>query len=468
MLATSGGARMLDMFTHTMYHPRHFLRVLGAGAFFAQGMVFGQSSATTEQAVQALIEQNRILQEQVKEQQKTIEVLNGRMEEIRRASERHERELQSLQERTVAAPAERPVPVERDQEVRIGGEAGLAFFKTGSAGQFPRSEFRVDDTKITLEAAVWKNVYFFTELNLLSREANASDFYFGELYVDFEGLGSAWGRPDSLNVRAGSINIPFGEEYLVRGPIADPLISHSLSDLWGPDEGVEVYGKLGSWQYALALQNGGVSQLRDFNSDKSLTARLGWDPLTWLHLSASAMRTGEIATVSPVTSTGDSMTALWFAGAFFRALGPASTTATFWANLYEGDAVARWKSGQATLALGQVHFDDSDTAADNARRLHYGYLEAMQSITDHLYAAARYSEIQAPKGYPLAGWGNPGLYFYRPSLTEELRRVSLGFGYRFGPPLVLKLEYSWESGRMINGAPRDHENFLGGQIGLKF
>ena len=54
------------------------------------------------------------------------------------------------------------------------------------------------------------------------------------------------------------------------------------------------------------------------------------------------------------------------------------------------------------------------------------------------------------------------------SLTEELRRVSLGFGYRFGPPLVLKLEYSWESGRMINGAPRDHENFLGGQIGLKF
>ncbi len=39
-----------------------------------------------------------------------------------------------------------------------------------------------------------------------------------------------------------------------------------------------------------------------------------------------------------------------------------------------------------------------------------------------------------------------GEYFFRPSLTDELHRLSVGFGYRFGPPLVLKLEYSWEWG----------------------
>jgi hypothetical protein len=59
-------------------------------------------------------------------------------------------------------------------------------------------------------------------------------------------------------------------------------------------------------------------------------------------------------------------------------------------------------------------------------------------------------------------------YFYRPSLTEELKRLSVGFGYRFGPPLVLKLEYSWETGHLLNGITRNHEDFFGAQLGLKF
>ena len=127
--------------------------------------------------------------------------------------------------------------------------------------------------------------------------------------------------------------------------------------------------------------------------------------------------------------------------------------------------MARWSGGRVAAALGQVQFDDSDPLVDNSRRLRYGYLEAMQSFTEQLYGAARFSAIDAPGGYPLAGQGNPGEFFYRPSLTEELRRLSLGFGYRFGPPLVLKLEYSWEWGRMLSGASRDQENFLGAEIG---
>jgi len=311
-------------------------------------------------------------------------------------------------------------------------------------------------------------VYFFTELNLAAREANAANFQFGELYVEFEGAGALWGRPETMTLRAGSINIPFGEEYQVRGPMANPLISHSLSDIWGPDEGIEIFGRLGPVQYVVAVQNGGVSQLRDFNADKSVAGRIGWDPLPALHLSASAMRTGEINTVSPVTTVGDSMTALWFGNAFFRALGPASRTTNFWANLYEGDAAVKWKNGHAAVALGRVDFDDNDPLVDYSRRLTYGYVEAVQSFTDEFYGAARYSEIRAPGGYPLAGWGNAGTYFYRPSFTEELKRMSLGFGYRFGPPLVVKLEYSWESGHLTNGTPRDHEDFFGAQVGLKF
>lgn len=444
--------------------------VLALGAFFAPVVALAQTPNPPDPALQAVIEQNRLLQEQIRQQQKIIESLTARMEEIRQASERHERELQRLQERADVAAPEKAVPVETsgDHPVRIAGEAGLGFFSSDSSGQFPRSEFRVDDATITVEAPVWENVYVFSELKLITREANAANFQLGELYVEFERLGTPWGLPDSLNLRFGSINAPFGEEYLVRGPVANPLISHSLSDIWGPDEGVEIYGTLGAWQYVVAVQNGGISQLHDFNSDKAVVARLSWDPRAWLHVSASAMRTGRVSTVSPVANVGDSLSSLWFADAFFRALGPASRTTSFWADLYEFDATGRWTGGHLSAALGEVRFDDNDPLVDNSRKLRYGYLEAVQSVSEKLYGAARYSEINAPGGYPLAGLGSLGEYFFRPTLTDELRRLSVGFGYRFGPPLVLKLEYSWEWGHTTAGESRDHENFFGAEVGLKF
>ena len=91
-----------------------------------------------------------------------------------------------------------------------------------------------------------------------------------------------------------------------------------------------------------------------------------------------------------------------------------------------------------------------------------------RTFTEALYGAARYSAINAPEGYPIAGQGEIGDYFFGPERTVALRRFTLGFGYRLGPPLVLKLEYSWEWGRMTNGESRDHEDFFGAEIGLKF
>jgi hypothetical protein len=344
----------------------------------------------------------------------------------------------------------------------VAAETGLAFFQTGSQGQFPKAEFRADDPVITLEAPVWKDVYFFSELKLLPRETNTENFQIGELYVDFEDVSAAWGRPGWLNFRAGRIGIPFGEEYLVRGPLANPLISHSLSDIWGVDEGAEIYGKLGGVHYVVAVQNGGISRLHDFNADKAIVGRVGWDPTAWLHLSGSAMRTGELATVA------DNLSELWFANGFFRALGPARTTGAFWASLFEGDATTRWKTGHVSASVGEARFSDRDTTADNSRRIRYGAVEVVQRVTNHLYGATRYSEIDAARGYPLAGWGNMGRYFFSPLLTQRLQRLSVGLGYRFADPLVLKFEYAFEGGQMIGGGKRNKEDFFGSEIGVKF
>ena len=76
--------------------------------------------------------------------------------------------------------------------------------------------------------------------------------------------------------------------------------------------------------------------------------------------------------------------------------------------------------------------------------------------------------MRVPNGYPLIGFGTFGRHFYSGLLTERLDRLSLGLGYRFGPPLVLKFEYAIEDGRANTGVKRDRENFLSTEVGLKF
>lgn len=420
------------------------------------------SAAEPNPEVRELIEQNRRLQEQVRAQQKTIDELSAKVGDLARSSERQQRDLQALQDRGDVSSGSRPPSANRDQEVRIGAEAGLAYFKTGADGQYPTSTFRVDDPVITVEAPVFKDVYFYTELKLLTRETNVENFELGEMYVDFENLSAAWGQSGVLSFRMGRLQIPFGEEYQVRGPVANPLISHSLSDLWGVDEGAEIYGRLGPLQYVLAVQNGGKSRLMDFNSDKSVTARLGFAPAPGWHVSVSGMRTGELDAV------GDNLSELWFGNGFFRSVGAAATTRNYWADLYEADGSYRWRSGQVLAAVGAARYDDDDRAADNSRRLRYGTLELVQDFSGQFYGAARYSVIRSARGYPLAGWGKMGTFFFRPVFATELERVSVGLGYRIAPPLVLKFEYTWESGQMTNGASRDHENFFGSELVVKF
>ena len=77
-----------------------------------------------------------------------------------------------------------------------------------------------------------------------------------------------------LNVRAGRIDVPFGEEYLMRDAIDNPLISHSLPDIWGVDEGIELYGAAGKFSYVVAVQNGGIPATRDFTSPPGRLAHL--------------------------------------------------------------------------------------------------------------------------------------------------------------------------------------------------
>ena len=296
-------------------------------------------------------------------------------------------------------------------------------------------------------------MYFFGEMQLAKREALDESFRLGEFYLEFENVSGAWGGPDRLvNVRVGRVDTPFGEEYQTRDPLANPLITHSLSDIWGTDEGVMVYGEFDRASYAVAVQNGSSKTMRDYNADKALALRIGFDATSRLHLSASAMRTGELA------SAREPLSEVWIGNNVFRNIGSALST-THEAELAELDATYTWTNGHVAAAAGRARYRDNDPLADNTRRFTYYQIEAVQAFTRQIYGALRFSTLEVDRGYPLAGIGNFSKYFLTSLATEELQRLSVGGGYRFTPSVVVKFDYTWEDGKLTTGTSRDNRLF---------
>jgi hypothetical protein len=348
--------------------------------------------------------------------------------------------------------------------IHINGEGAVAFFDTEEEGEFPNEEFRVDEAKLFFEAAIVQDIYVFIEIDLLRREDAAERLRLGELYVDFEDVGN---KNRLFNVRFGRFDIPFGEEYLTRDAIDNPLISHSLSDIWGVDEGIQVYGVFQSLEYTLAIQNGGEPLANDFHSDKAIVGRLLVRPLPAFHLSVSAMRTGDLDV------DDDRFSEVWFGNGFLLPLGSTLTTSVFSGEFFQGDAHANWQTGHVHAAAGILQYEDDDSAADNGRDADYFYIEAVQNLYQDadrkLHAAARFSRITADSGFPIVGFGNfERFLFDDDQLAEELWRLSLGVGYRIHKNILLKTEYSFENGRQVNGEDRDQENFFGIEAAMKF
>ncbi len=415
--------------------------------------------------LQRLRQQNEQLQQQLRQQQDLIEQLNQKLARVEAAQQGSSNQLDALKASLAPAPSASGAALGSPLKfgaVTLSGEAGVAIFHQASEGEFNHADLRVDEAKLFVDANVWQDVYFYSEINLITREASDENLHLGELYVDFENVSALWHEERLLNIRAGRMYIPFGEEYQTRYAIDNPLITHSVSDIWGVDEGVELYGSKGPFRYAVAVQNGGHPLLRDYNSDKSVAGRLSYAPTAWLNLSASGMRTGDLS------AANDKLSGVWFANGFFRPIGSSQVT-TFHADLAEADAQAHWRQTVLKAAGGYARYGDNDQPASNSRNLYYYYAEAVQGLTDKIFGAARFSEVVAPQGYPLTGLGDYGEYFLdNSSMTKSLWRLSLGLSYRWSRDLIFKTEYSFENGRLMDGSKRDHENLLGAEVAVRF
>jgi hypothetical protein len=416
------------------------------------------ADADTELRLKQLEQQNQALQQQLQQQQTLINDLAKKLSTVK------------------STPAE-PVSADKPEpgafnfgQVRISGEGGVGVFHTSGDGHYKNSDFRVDEAKLFIEAPLWKNfVFAYAELDLTTRERQTTpppednNFHLGELYVDFEGVSRLWDKPGMLGVRVGRIDLPFGEEYISRDVIDNPLISHSLSDIWGIDEGIEFYGAIGKLDYVMAVQNGSHPSLADFNRDKSVTGRVGWRPAKWLRVSGSAMRTGNL------DAAKDFMSEMWFANGFLRALGTDATI--FGGEVYEGDVQAFWDTGSFKAAGGKIAYHDNSPAHDGNRNIYYWYAEAVQHVPQlrKLYGAARFSEIFAGRGFPIVAYNDFGNYFFNPfAMTDHMWRVSVGSGYQFSDHLNLKLEYTLDRRHQAVTSQTEDQHFLAAEVAFSF
>jgi len=422
--------------------------------FLMHGFQLSAGETNVETRFQELQQQNEVLRTQMQEQKEMIEFLRREVGELRAGAQRDAGPEDSKEESSW------PAGGFKFGKMNLSAEGAVAFFETGSGGAFPNNEFRLDEAKLFIDAPIWGEVYGFVEVNLATHESWDLDLRVGELYLDFENVSKLWGRDRWVNVRVGRIDVPFGEEYLTRDAIDTPLISHSLVDFWGVDEGIELYGTLGKVSYVMAVQNGGVSVTRDFHSDKSVAGRVGVDPTPWLHLSVSGMRTGDL------DAQNDVLSEIWFGGGWFRSLGSGAET-KFHANLVEGDIRFRLPRGHVSAFAGYIRYDDDDPAADNSRDVYFYSIEAVHELTRKLYAGARFSQIFAQDGFPIVGNSNIDDYLFGP-LTEEIWRLSLGLGYRFSRNLVIKTEYSFERGKETGGVRRNHQDLFAAEAAFAF
>jgi hypothetical protein len=233
-------------------------------------------------------------------------------------------------------------------------------------------------------------------------------------------------------------------------------------DLWGVDEGVALYGSVHKkLHYIAAVQNGGGAVARDFDSDKSIAVRIGYDPVKPLHLSVSAMRTGEL------DAEDDGTSELWLGSGWVRSLGSDATT-TFEAEVLQGDVELKLANSTVRASGGVLRYDDNDPGVNNRRQVYYYSLEAIQKIYRGAYAAARWSQVFAEDGFLIVGNGDRGMFYNDGTLTEDLWLLSLCLGYRWSDQLVLKAEYSFSHGHLADGGERDDEDLIAALVAFAF
>ena len=356
---------------------------------------------------------------------------------------------------------ERPLRVESSagpvgnstRPLRLGGHVAIAARRAERSGRFEGNSLRVDEVRLQVTGEITPRVLASGELEALTRERYKRGMRAGELYLEV----APFGVRTYVRLRAGRIDVPFGREHLRRDATENPLISHSAADIRGIDEGVQLQGLIGRWDWALALQNGHHRPAANLLAARTQTLRIGYLPAPHLRLGASALRTARLPQIDGEGGP------LWVANIPLRRL-PGSTAHTVRAGGLTADIEFSWRGGRVAAEAGAVRYEDDDPRRAIRRELPFLSLEGVQQLGAKSIVAARYSRISTAAGFHFPGDGRAD----DSRLTVVLERFSVGVGYVPVSGLNLKLEHSLNFGRRVGGAERTDENQTAAEAVLRF
>ena len=382
------------------------------------------------------------------------------------------------------------------ERVRLSGSAELDYLQGGNYGLHEYTSTQIYDARVVRDAdlgsdariadtTVYRDAGFTFEWNLVRLGYTQNNI--GDLYVDLRGLlAQEW-----LNLEVGRFQIPFGENYLRfgRGRATDPFVALSASPPWFWDEGVKLWGKSGNghFGYVASVTDGEGGINVENNSSKQVTLKLIWDPSEWLHLSASALRTGSLGSdASPAYS------AVWFGEAVPRAFGMGADEPSYdhgallangpnqLKNIYVlgGDAVVNLPNARLWLSGGNAKIDSTGSSVYN-RNLVYWLAEAVvqlrmiSPLLDPVYLALRANGLgtyNRDEGYLLDFRYRDVGYNMR-----SLDAYAIALGVPLGDHIIVKAEYTLQNINLVRGITdpgilegAGDADFFGMEIGVHF
>jgi hypothetical protein len=452
-------------------------------------LVAGAPAAHADDA--ALLEKVEKLESRVRE-----------LEAIRTSGDGERAELESrLQELEASRTQQSGGAADWTRRIRLSGSANAGYYDGGARSLFSEGPFQLWDARLFLDADLGRDVHlgevkllrdvgFAFEWNVVRLGALQHGFgnTVGEAYVDLQGIADqGW-----LNVQLGRFQIPVGEAYLrySRGYSSNPLITNPVGGPWWWDEGLRFYGSFvdGFLGYVASLTNGDTDFNGESDAAKQMSLKLWTEPAPWLHLSASALRSGGLG--SPAVRANG---ALWLGETWATPVGSMSGLPTFTRGVAVPDGPNRIHD---TIFFGGdaiVHVEDAfrfwlsygyyDIRADGAaiydRELQEWIAELIVEgalaarVLRPFYAAARASGLgtyDSDRGY-LSDFREGGTIGYN---ARSLETYSFGLGWRITDWVTMRAEYQIREVDLVRGVPSwlhdaaQADDMFGVELGARF
>ena len=358
------------------------------------------------------------------------------------------------------------------RNIEIYGFGAAGYYDTASGGTKDTGGFEVKESSLFIEADVWEDIGFFIELQ--TNRLGKDDSLFsrtGEVYAHFRNVQIF--NDTSVNLKVGRFDIPFGEEYLWQDSIDNPLITNSVAYPYGWDEGVLLYGDVGSFGWIGAISDGTDARSIEENSDKAYNFKIFSNPTEQLYLSASLMLNG-----------GNTKSAFEFGGSHFQPVGAShfsslgkSASREVDSSLFQLDARHNFRLGtrEGYLAAFFGVAEQDDVQREFDRELRWFSIEPYLQLSPNWYTVLRYSEIgtyDSQEGYHFDGKvlaGGNSAFGYD---TKRFQRLGVGLGWTPNPRVRGKLEIGKDRFELIDATTlpvdSDSRSFVGVEFAVGF